>query len=219
VASKGQVHFASVILDVDLTLCTIEGINWLAARRDPSVASRVADLTRKAMNGDAPLETVYGDRLAAIRPNRTDVAALAAAYQDAVSPGAVQALAAFRSRGVKIVAVTSGIRDAVLPMASALGFTPADVFAVDIRFDDKGNYAGFVAETPLVKASGKREIVEQLALPRRRLMVGDGSTDALVRPAVDAFAAFTGVIRRDGVARDANYVVASFEALERIVLS
>jgi phosphoserine phosphatase len=104
-------------------------------------------------------------------------------------------------------------------MASALGFTPADVLAVEVRFDDNGNYAGFGDETPLVKASGKREVVEKLALPRRRLMVGDGSTDAQVRPAVDAFAAYTGVIRREGVVREANYVVASFEALERIVLS
>lgn len=218
-AAKGRVHFASVVLDVDLTLCTIEGINWLAARRDPSVASRVAELTRNAMNGETPLESVYGDRLAAIRPSRSDVAALGEAYRESVSPGAAQALETLRARDVRVVAVTSGIRDAVLPFAIELGIAPADVHAVDVRFDEQGNYAGFVEATPLVRANGKREVVSGLSLPRRRLMVGDGSTDAAVRPAVDAFAAFIGAIRRDNVVREANYVVKSFEALVPIVLS
>ena len=212
-------HFSSVVLDVDLTLCTIEGINWLATRRDPSVAGRVAELTRKAMNGEAPLETVYGDRLAAIRPSRSEVEALGEAYRETVSPGAADALETLRARNVKVIAVTSGIRGAVLPMADSLGFAPSDVYAVDVHFDNKGEYAGYVEDTPLVKAAGKREVVQGLALPRRRLMVGDGSTDALVRPAVDAFAAFTGTIRRESVVRDANFVVASFDALVRIVLS
>ena len=33
--------FASVVLDVDSTLCGVEGIDWLAQRRGPEMADRV----------------------------------------------------------------------------------------------------------------------------------------------------------------------------------
>src|SRR5688572_10378891 len=72
-------QFHSVILDVDSTLCNIEGIDWLAARRGPDVAHAIVRLTERAMDGEIPLEAVYGDRLALIRPTNNDIAHLARA--------------------------------------------------------------------------------------------------------------------------------------------
>ena len=57
-------RFASVVLDVDSTLCGVEGIDWLAQRRGGDVARRVRELTDRAMNGEIPLDSVYGERLA-----------------------------------------------------------------------------------------------------------------------------------------------------------
>src|SRR5262249_28185501 len=62
--------FATVILDVDSTVAGIEGIDWLAQRRGPDVAAKIAQLTDDAMRGTLPLEAVYGARLDAIRPTR-----------------------------------------------------------------------------------------------------------------------------------------------------
>ena len=80
--------FASVVLDVDSTLCGIEGIDWLAARRGPEAGVRIAELTDRAMNGELALDAVYGERLGVVRPSREDLAALAAAYERALAPGA-----------------------------------------------------------------------------------------------------------------------------------
>ena len=44
-----EMRFASVVLDVDSTLCGIEGIDFLAARRGPDVGERIAELTDRAM--------------------------------------------------------------------------------------------------------------------------------------------------------------------------
>ena len=45
----------SLVLDVDSTICGIEGIDWLAALRGDLVSRRVAELTHRAMQGGVPL--------------------------------------------------------------------------------------------------------------------------------------------------------------------
>ena len=51
------------------------------------------------------------------------------------------------------------------------------------------------------------------------LAVGDGMTDADIRPVVAAFAAFTGFVKRDAVVAAADHVLDSFDALARLVLA
>jgi phosphoserine phosphatase len=46
-------RFASVFLDVDSTLCGVEGIDFLAQRRGPDVAARVTEATERAMRGSS----------------------------------------------------------------------------------------------------------------------------------------------------------------------
>jgi phosphoserine phosphatase len=202
-----------VILDVDSTLCGIEGVDWLAARRGGDLAARIAALTDRAMRGDIALDAVYGERLALIRPTRDDVAALSAAYADALAPGAAPAVRRMRAAGVRVVLVSGGLRDAILPVARELGFADEDVRAVGVTFDAAGAYVGYDRASPLATQEGKRAVVESLALPRPVLAVGDGATDAAVRPAVDAFAAFTGFVRRDAVVRAADFELSSFDEL------
>ena len=67
-----------VCFDCDSTLTAIEGIDWLAARA--GAGRQVEALTRRAMDGEVPLESVYAERLAVVRPHPDDLAALARAY-------------------------------------------------------------------------------------------------------------------------------------------
>jgi phosphoserine phosphatase len=210
--------FATVILDVDSTLSGIEGIDWLAARRGADVAARVAELTDRAMRGEIPLDAVYGERLGLVRPSAGDVAELAEAYAGAVAPGAAEAIARLREAGRTVVLVSGGLREAIVPLAASVGVAAGDVHAVGVRFDAAGAYAGFDAASPLTTQGGKRVIAERLGLPRPALAVGDGATDAAMRPAVDSFAAFTGFVRRDRVVSDADHDVSSFSQLTELVL-
>jgi phosphoserine phosphatase len=218
VSANGRPRFAAVIIDVDSTLTGIEGIDWLAARRGTDVADRVAALTDQAMRGEIALDDVYGERLALVRPSLADVAALADAYARAVAPGAAEALARLRAAGRTVVLVSGGLREAIVPFAATVGVPPADVHAVTVRFDPSGAYAGFDAASPLATQTGKRTVAAGLGLPRPALAVGDGATDAAMRPAVDAFAAFTGFVRRDPVVGGADHDVSSFSQLTELVL-
>src|SRR4051812_2800489 len=104
--------YASVVLDVDSTLCGVEGIDWLATRCGSAVSERVAELTRRAMIGEIALDAVYGERLALVAPTWESVLALSRAYAKAMAPGAANALYRIREAGVHIVLVSGGIREA-----------------------------------------------------------------------------------------------------------
>jgi phosphoserine phosphatase len=213
------IGYSSVVLDVDSTLCGIEGIDWLAARRGPQAGARIAELTDRAMNGDLALDAVYGERLGAVRPTRGDLAALAAAYESALAPGAADAIARMRAAGRRIVLVSGGIRNAILPVARRLGIDETDVHAVNVLVDVHGEYETYDAHSPMTTAEGKRAVVAALDLPRRLAAVGDGATDLAIRPVADAFFAFTGYVRREPVVAGADAVVETFDQLVELVLA
>jgi phosphoserine phosphatase len=210
--------FASVILDVDSTLCGLEGIDWLAERRGSVIGTQVTELTDRAMRGEIPLDAVYGERLALVRPSRDDIAALADAYAASLAPQAAYTILRLRAAGKRIVLVSGGVREAILPVATRLGIPERDVRAVSVRFAADGAYASFDTASPLATAMGKQIVAESLALPRRILAMGDGATDLAMRPAVDAFAAYTGFVHRENVVNSADFVLASFDQLLELVL-
>lgn len=207
-------RYRSVVLDVDSTLCGVEGIDWLAARRGADVARSCRELTERAMNGEIALEAVYGERLTLVRPSQTDVAELAREYRGALAPGAREAIAAMRGAGVRVVLVSGGLRQAIAPLAGELG---AELHAVEVLFDRDGGYAGSVP-SPLTTQHGKLDVVRGLGLSRPALAVGDGATDAAMQPAVDRFVAYTGFARRETVVQAADGEVGSFGDLVGLVL-
>jgi phosphoserine phosphatase len=211
--------FASVVLDVDSTVSGVEGIEWLATKRDPATAAEVAQLTTKATDGEITLESVYARRLERIRPTEAEVGELAQLYERRLAPRAAEVITELRESGIHVVIVSGGIRQAVLPLGLRLGFTPTEVFAVRLMFREDGTYAGFDDQSPLTTTNGKATVVRRLYLPRPLLAVGDGVTDLAARPSADAFAAFTGFAYRSSVARAADHEISTFEQLRSLVLS
>ena len=206
--------FASVVLDVDSTLCGVEGIDWLAQQRGADVADRIRALTDRAMNGEIALDTVYGERLSLIRPTRDDIDALARVYRQTVAPDAAEVIGQLLRGGAQVVLVSGGIRQAIAPVARELG---VDVRAVEVQFDPTGNYAGYDRSSPLATQSGKRDVIRSLSLPRPVLGVGDGSTDIAMKDACDQFVAFTGFVRRPNVVQAATGEVGTFVELLKLV--
>lgn len=218
-SADGATGFASVVLDVDSTLCGVEGIDWLAGLRGSDVGAQVTALTDRAMRGRIALDAVYGERLAIVQPTRAEVEMLAGLYNASLAAGAARVVRRLRDAGRRVVLVSGGVREAILPVAQRLGMPDADVHAVSLRFDADGDYVGYDAASPLTTAVGKRSVVEALALPPRVLAVGDGATDLAIRPVVEAFAAFTGFVRREAVVQDADLVISSFDQLLDLVLA
>ena len=189
--------YRSIAFDADSTLSALEGIDELAG----PLRQEIEELTRRAMRGELPLEAVYGQRLARIRPSRAAVEALGARYVERIVPGARELVAALRFLGKRVAIVSGGIRPALLALGRELGLPEQAVHGVELDFDAAGAYAGFDPSAPLARSGGKREIVERLAREPGALplaLVGDGITDleAAGDGAAARFVAFGGVVRR-----------------------
>ena len=211
-------RFNSVILDVDSTLSGIEGIDWLAALRGAEVRAWSAALTESAMEGKLPIESVYSERMKAVKPSLAEIGRLGQVYIERMAPRAKEALSELRGRGIELVMVSGGLREAILPLARALGVDEHRVHAVSVFFDEEGNYAGFDERSPLTQQMGKRAIVRDMGLRGPILAVGDGMTDCEIKPVVDGFAAFTGFMRREPVVERADFVIENFDQLRELIL-
>ncbi len=197
--------YGTVIFDCDSTLSAIEGIDELAGARREEIAM----LTDAAMRGDVPLERVYGRRLEIIAPTLTQVEALGDLYVRSLVAGARETIAELRNGGVHVRIISGGLLPPVLVLARELGLESADVAAVDIAFDVRGEFAGYDENSPLTRSHGKLDVIREwrAALPLPLLFVGDGITDLEAREAVECFVAFTGVVERAAVVAGADEVI------------
>jgi phosphoserine phosphatase len=211
-------RFNSIIFDVDSTLSGVEGIDWLAAQRGPEIEAWSAALTEKAMEGKIPIEAVYSERMRIVKPTSTEIQQLGKIYVERVAPDAARTISDFRDRGIEIVMVSGGLREAIMPLAKELGVVEKNVHAVSVFFAPDGAYAGFDDASVLTRQSGKRTLVGQMDLKGPILAVGDGMTDCEIKGVVQGFAAFTGFTKREAVIAQADFVIESFNQLRDLVL-
>lgn len=207
----------AILFDCDSTLSTIEGIDVLAEQA--GVVDQVVPLTTAAMDGRLKLEDAYAARLDLIRPDAAAIDALGRDYVATRVEGATQAVAALRMLGWQVHVVSGGIRQAVLAIARDLGVPDEQVHAVDLVFDENGDYAGFDQNSPLARSGGKAEICRRvMAGAEAVVMVGDGITDLEAGEAGATVIGFGGVVRRDIVARRAPFFIEQADLREVVRL-
>jgi phosphoserine phosphatase len=206
-----------LIFDCDSTLSAIEGIDELGRVRGPEVFAQIEAMTHDAMNGKLAVEAVFGRRLEIIQPSAAHVAAVGRQYIDTVEPTALATLTAARAAGWTVLILSGGFRQAIRPLADFLGI--ARVEAVDLFFDEVGNYRGFDAAYPTTRSGGKPEVIARLRrelAPTHIVMVGDGASDLETQPTVDLFVGFGRYTAREKVKREATrfiYALAELPAL------
>jgi phosphoserine phosphatase len=211
-------RFNSVIFDVDSTLSAVEGIDWLAAQRGPEIEAWSAGLTERAMQGEIPIEAVYGERMRIVKPTLLEIQELGKVYIERMATGAAETIAELRASNVEVIMVSGGLREAILPLARELGVDQENVHAVSVFFGQDGTYAGFDDASLLTRQSGKRTIVGQMDLKGPILAVGDGMTDCEIKSVVQGFAAFVEFTRREAVVERADYVVENFDQVRDLIL-
>lgn len=202
--ARPRAGHASVVFDCDSTLVAVEGIDELARGRH---ADAIRALTDAAMQGQVPLEEVYGRRLDIILPTREQVDDIGRRYVDALVPDAREVVAALHWLGKTVRIVSGGLRPPVEHVARELGLTTTDVAAVAIDFAADGAYAGFEHTSPLTRNGGKPGVLEAWNLPRPSMLVGDGHTDLEARSVTDCFVAYMGVVWRPRVAAEADVLL------------
>eukprot|EP00965_Chrysotila_dentata_P008479 276231-Pleurochrysis_carterae.AAC.1 len=111
----------AVCFDVDSTVINKEGIDELAAFL--GVGEQVAALTASAMGGDVPFHEALANRLAVMRPTRTQLDAMLSTHPPAsmLTPGVAEFIKKLQSKGKHVFLVSGGFRQMIEPVAGAVG--------------------------------------------------------------------------------------------------
>jgi phosphoserine phosphatase len=221
-----------VILDCDSTLSTVEGIDELARLAEiqnggegQQLALSIASLTKRAMEGDIPLEAVYGQRLVTVNPTQAQVRHLAKIYRETVIHDARAVIAALQAMDTQVFVVSGGLIEPVRDFGIWLGVPPGHIFAVDMEYDQlagqwwryweqvggqnpRANYLA-VSTSPLIGTLGKNRILARIRAeyPGRALLVGDGLSDLEAGSEVDLFVGFGGATFRQRIAQEADIYI------------
>lgn len=199
--------FEVICFDCDSTLSRVEGVDELARRR--GLFDEVAALTDKAMNGEVALEEVYGHRLDLIKPDKEAMDWLADLYIAEIVEGVAETVKTLLDNGKQVHIISGGLRQAILPLAALLGIAEEHVHAVDVIFDENGQYLDFARQSPLAVSGGKARICRRLRMHHSSLaMIGDGKTDLEAKLAGAYMIGFGGVVKRSLVQEQADVFVA-----------
>ena len=203
-----------VLLDCDSTLSAIEGIDELGRLRGAATFSAVETMTREAMEGGVPMESIFARRLELIQPTATEMSEIGALYIQHIEPTAKACIDSLRGSGWEVAIVSGGFTQAIQPLADFLSVTTLE--AVVLRFDAKGCYVGFDTECPTARTKGKNIVAQRL---RQRfeattiVMVGDGASDLEVKGDADYVVGFGRYAVREKVKAHADAFIHSLADL------
>jgi phosphoserine phosphatase SerB len=185
-----------IAFDVDSTLVSIEGLDWLASRK--GVGNQVHHLTCQSMEGKVEFQSAMIQKMKIISPSRSDLVHLGQEYCKNIVPGTNKLISRLHQLGKEVWIVTGNFQPAVGILAKKLRIPSHRVICNQVFFSPSGKYLGFDQNSPLAQNGGKAKIVAALAnKPGRKVVyVGDSVTDLETKNHVSLFVGFGGVSKR-----------------------
>jgi len=164
-----------LVADLESTIIENEMLDELADF--VGLRAQIAEITRRAMNGELDFAAALGERVALLRGLPISVLD-DAAERIRIMPGARSLLATSRAAGVQSALVTGGFMVFAEPIAASLGFDHVVANRLDIA---DTRIAGTV-RNPIVDRDAKRHALVALAAEKglaltATLAVGDGAND------------------------------------------
>lgn len=212
--------FDIIILDVDSTLSTIEGIDWIA--KSKGKYEEASALTELAMNGKVKMEEVFGKKIDLVAPSHDEFMVLGKKYIESLSDNAHEVIDVLHKLGKEVWLVTGNFYPSIEILAKHLTIPKERIVANPVYFDEKGNYKDFDRTSPLARSGGKAEVVQKIKKKGKKIaFIGDSVTDLDTQPYVDLFIGFGGVVTRAIVLENAHVFVKekSFLSLLPILLT
>src|SRR5207249_2914441 len=134
----------------------IEGIDELAKKNGQGI--KIAELTERAMSETGLNPALYRERLTLVSPKKHQVMELGKLYHQHRAKDVEKIIAIFKRLNKTIYVISSGLFPAVNLFAEVLQIPQANIFAVNIEFDSRGNFKSYDESSPLVDNNGKRII-------------------------------------------------------------
>lgn len=206
-------HIQNIIFDVDSTLVTIEGLDFLAKIKNKQ--HELEPLTRQAMNGELSMREAMRIKLHTLQPSYEDLRKMGDAYLRHIVPGAREIIHELHARGHIVWILTGNFQPAVGMLADYLGVPSKHVITNDICFDERGKFVSINLNHPLCNNHGKAKIIQEYGKKlHNAIMIGDGATDLDTKPMVKRFIGFGGVVYRSSIAQKADAYITTLDLRE-----
>lgn len=194
----------AIIFDCDGTLSRIEGIDELA--RNAGHFDSVSALTKQAMGQTGMTPEIYAQRLALTSPTQLQIKQLGKQYCAEITPDTPEVIQILQRLGKQVFIMSAGIQTAVNMLGDCLDVPRQNIFAVNLQFDDHGNYQSFDTESPLVFNNGKHVLAQKLSHDYAAIaLIGDGLNDYAAHDVVTRFIGYGGMYYRKNLADLCEY--------------
>lgn len=208
----------AIVFDCDSTLSEIEGIDVIAEQN--GFAQQVKDLTNKAMNETGVTPDLYQQRMLLVKPSRHKLIELGQEYFLRRAPDIISVIDVFKALHKNLFVLSAGLNPSVKIFAALLNIPEENVFAVDVTFDEQGNYVDYDHTSLLTTHNGKRAIIEKLKEQHPRILsIGDGMNDYEAHAIVDRFVGYGGVAPREKIKELCEVYIKSPSLLPLLPLS
>lgn len=198
----------AICFDCDGTLSAIEGINELA--RYANVTDKVEALTTIAMSETGINPSIYSERLNLIYPTRQHLITLAKEYFASCAPDIAEVIQMYQRLNKAVYIVSAGMNPAVTLFGEMLQIPSKNIFAVDLFFDEAGNYKKYDHDSPLVHNDGKRLLINQIKKTHPKILhIGDGLNDVATTDIVTRFVGYGGFYFREHIAALCQFYIRS----------
>lgn len=171
-----------LIADMDSTIVTGETLDDLAELA--GIGQAVADITRRAMNGEIGFEGALRERVAMLKGRPTDLIDRVLDTMT-LTPGAEALVGTMRAHGARCVLVSGGFTVFTGRIAEKVGF---DADFGNTLIMDHGTFSGTVGEPILGRDAKLATLLAECEMrnldPTSALAVGDGANDlAMIKAA------------------------------------
>lgn len=207
------------IIDFDSTFTKVEALDILGEislagrpERD-DLLDQIKTITDRGMSGELSLAQSIQMRLKLLNAHRDQLPALVERLSTMVSDSFQRNQAFLTSHADQIFIVSSGFKDFIVPIVTALGIKAENVYANTFEFDAEGRIIGCDEANPLSQDRGKVKLIKELNFDGDVYVIGDGYTDYEIRESglANRFYAFTENVSRPKVVAKADHIAASLD--------
>ena len=208
-----------IVIDFDSTFTRVEAMDELSLislANQPDAAQKQAEIkhiTDLAMDGQLSFAEALQRRVALLHAHNNHLPVLVEILKQKVSESFVRNREFLETFAERILIVSSGFKEFIVPIVTEYGILEANVYANTFEYDAQGQITGFDTQNPLSKNGGKVLLLKQMNLQGDVYVIGDGYTDYEIREAglANKFYAFTENVQRDKVVQAADHVAVSLD--------
>ena len=208
-----------IIIDFDSTFITEESLDELAKyklRDQPdsqTMLNKIKSLTNAGMNGDIPFKQSLDERMEVLNLNRSDINSVSKILSECVTPSFTKNKSFFIENNNKIIILSGGFKELIVPIVDDFGILSSNVFANDFIYNSSEQITGINQDNIMSKNGGKVKQSKLLSIHGTVHVIGDGYTDYEIKldgPATHFFA-FTENVERKNICELADLTLSNFD--------